>query len=189
MRRLNGQSGMCFQSVCEALATVLSPLCKLQTFTRSPAGLPKYRSHFNNNSFYPQVCLTLSRFKYCTNTKPTDYNSVFELLVFTNNMKNGEIRLPTESMGELWSIITCFWKSHDSDPSINIYMLINILVPRSTYICWFENLCGKQLLWEDFLRNFLKDFLGPARLLENGKTFSGDPKRELKKGVQNIGNP
>ena len=100
-----------------------------------------YSSRFNNNSLYPQVCLTLSRFKYCTNTKPTDYNSVFELLVFTNNV-SGKLNCRTakylldylQSMDESWSIITCFWKSHDSDPSINIlYMLIE---ERSTYICW-----------------------------------------------------
>ena len=66
----------------------------VNSITRSPAGLPKYRSHFNNNSFYPQVCLTLSRFKYCrpTNTKPTDYNSVFELLVFTHNV-SGKLKM------------------------------------------------------------------------------------------------
>ena len=152
LRRLNGQSGMCFQSVCEALATVLSPLCKLQTFTRSPAGLPNYRSHFNNNSFYPQVCLTLS---LSTVLIPSQHTTI--LCLSCNNM-SGKLNCRTakylldylQSMDESWSIITCFWKSHDSDPSINIYMLINILVPRSTYICWFEN------LWTGVIHSVLK---------------------------------
>ena len=99
------------------------PMCKLPTFRRSPAGLPKYRSRFNNNSLYLQVCLTLSGFKYMYCTVLThsqiEYNLLFELLVSLIIWRTAKYLL---------DYLQRVWMSHEA--LSHVFGNLMILMPR-----------------------------------------------------------